>query len=611
MIKPVDDRRSPLTPQLAVRVAILGSVALAMFAVIFFRLWFLQVLSGNKYVAEAKVNRVRDIDIPAERGEILDQNGNILVGSKRATAIEISPLSLPVPLQPCSPGANVGGVWPASCTVVHPPPQDARLYDRLAGVLGISTKRQRCDVGNGYGYLRLSQIGCLVATGFAKVSYANVQIQTDVSNDVLFYLEERAGQFPGVSVQPVWLRQYPLKRIGAQLFGTIGPISCNPPQGEKANATNCELKDPRFKGIPATSWVGQSGLEWSYNQYLQGFDGTEHVQVDALGRPAGELAAKPATPGYNLKLSLDVPLQEVGQQALQQSIDSNYPANAGAFVAMNPVNGEVYAMGSLPTFDPNTFARPVSSSVYAQLNNPSNNFPLLNRAIQSEGPTGSTFKPITATAALESGAWNIYNTYTDTGQFCIDGQCRRNAGGAANGTLNLVDAIKVSDDVFFYNLGALTNSPESAGGALQHWAHLYGIGQPTGIDLGGEYAGNLPTPLWRSRIDQVELQCEKRHHVPASEYFNPAVSCGIADGRPVVDRRQHQPRGGSGRRPGHAAPAGGRIRGDRQRRRGRAAPHRTRRPGQRRNRQAEHQPGPRTAAEHKPDLPGDDPPGTS
>ncbi len=520
MIQPVDDRRSPLTPQLALRVAILGSFALAMFAIIFFRLWFLQVLSGNKYVAQAQVNRVRDIDIPAQRGEILDQSGNVLVGSMRATAVEISPLALPVPLQPCSPGQQVGGAWPSSCLVAHPPPQDAGLYNRLAGVLGFSTTRQKCTPVEGYGTLRLSPIACLVAQGFAKVSYANVQIKTDVSNDVLFYLEERADQFPAVSVQPVWLRQYPLKRVAAQLFGTIGPIS------------STETKDPRFKGIPQTAWVGQSGLEWSYNQYLQGADGTEHVQVDALGRPAGELSQTPATPGYNLKLSLDVPLQEAGQQALQQSIDSNYPANAGAFVAMNPVNGEIYAMGSLPTFDPNTFAKPVSSSVYNQLNNPSSNFPLLNRAIQSEGPTGSTFKPITATAALESGAWNIYDTYDDTGQFCIDTQCRRNAGGAANGVLNLVDAIRVSDDVFFYNLGALTNSPQPAGGALQHWAKLYGIGQATGVDLGGEYAGNLPTPAWRSRIDQVELRCEKRHHVPASEYFNPSVSCGIADGRP-------------------------------------------------------------------------------
>ena len=512
MIKPSpDDRRPPLTPQLALRVAILGSFALAMFAIIFFRLWFLQVLSGQKYIAQAKVNRVRDIDIPAERGEILDQNGNVLVGSKRSTAVEISPLSLPVPLQPCSSSQNVGGAWPSSCTVAHPPPADALLYNRLARVLGMPTHRRKCVVGNGYGTLRLSPIGCLVATGFAKVSYADVQIQTDVSNDVLFYLQERADAFPGVSVRPVWLRQYPLKTVAAQLFGTIGPISAT------------ETHDPRFKGVPQTAWVGQSGLEFSYNQYLQGADGTEQVQVDALGRPAGRLSETKPTPGYNLKLSLDIGLQQAGQQALQQSIDSNYPANGGAFVAMNPVNGEVYAMGSLPTFDPNIFAKPVSSATYAALNNPSSNFPLINRATQSAGPTGSTFKPITATAALQSGAWNIYDTYDDTGQFCISGQCRRNAGGAANGVLNLVDAIRVSDDVFFYNLGALTNSPEPNGGALQHWAHLYGIGQQTGVDLGGESSGNLPSPKWRAKIDATEAACERKRHVP---------SCGIADGRP-------------------------------------------------------------------------------
>ena len=530
MIQPPDDRRPPFTPQLALRVAVLGSFALAMFAIIFFRLWFLQVLSGEKYVAQAKVNRVRNIAIPAERGEILDQNGFPLVASQRSTAVEISPLQLPVPLQPCSPTQKVGGAWPSSCLVAHPPVQDARLYDHLAHVLGMPTHRMKCDVGNGYGFLRLSQIACDVATSYAKLSYGNAQIQTDVNNNVLFYLQERADQFPGVTVQPVWLRSYPLKGVAAQLFGTIGPISCNPRPGQKANSNNCELKDPRFKGVAPTDWVGQSGLEFSYNQYLQGVDGKERVQVDALGRPAGELSATRAVPGYNLKLSLDVGLQQVGQQALQQSIDSNYPANGGAFVAMNPVNGEVYAMGSLPTFDPNTFAKPVSSSTYNQLNNPSSNYPLINRATQSAGPTGSAFKPITATAALESGAWNIYNTYDDTGQFCISGQCRRNAGGAANGVLNLVDAIRVSDDVFFYNLGALTNSPEPSGGAIQHWARLYGIGQRTGIDLGGEAPGNLPSPTWRARVDHLELECEKG--VGPYKGRKPSSSCGIADGRP-------------------------------------------------------------------------------
>jgi penicillin-binding protein 2 len=183
-------------------------------------------------------------------------------------------------------------------------------------------------------------------------------------------------------------------------------------------------------------------------------------------------------------------------------------------------------MGSNPSFDPNIFTKPVSASVYAQLNNPLRNFPLINRAIQSAGPTGSTFKPITATAALQSGAWGIGNVFVDTGQFCIDTQCRHNAGNASYGALDLVSALRVSSDDFFYNLGALTNADpvkHPGGGALQDWARGYGIGRPSGIDLGGEVAGNLPTPRWRSAIDAVEARCERRRHVP---------SCGIADGRP-------------------------------------------------------------------------------
>jgi penicillin-binding protein 2 len=335
-----------------------------------------------------------------------------------------------------------------------------------------------------------------------------------VPSDVLFYLEERQDKFPGVSVEPVWLRTYPLHTLAAQLFGTIGPIS--PP----------ELKQARFRGVNQNAVVGQSGLEWFYDKYLRGEDGADRVQVDALGRFKGYLSQRKPIPGHELKLSLDVSLQRAGQQALQQAIDSNPPSVAGSFVAMNPDNGEVYAMGSLPTFDPNIFTKPVSESVYKQLNNPSSNFPLINRAMQSAGPTGSTFKPITATAALESGAWSLGDTFDDTGQFCLAGQCRRNAGGAANGVLDLVNAIRVSDDVFFYNLGALTNADPGKhpnGGALQQWARAYGIGRKTGIDVGGEVSGNLPSPRWRAKIDRIEARCERKHHVP---------SCGIADGRP-------------------------------------------------------------------------------
>jgi penicillin-binding protein 2 len=364
----------------------------------------------------------------------------------------------------------------------------------------------------GYGRVRLSQIGCLVAKGQAAVPYSKVTIDKDVSSDILYYLEERQDQFPAVSVQKVWERTYPLHTLAAQLFGTIGPI------------TTAELRDQRFKGVPEQDDVGQSGLEWAYNRYLQGGDGKDEVQVDSLGRFTAYLSQVPPTSGHTLKLSLDMNLQRVGQQALQQSIDSNYPSNAGSFVAMNPMDGEIYAMGSLPTFDPNIFTKPVSQAVYDQLNNASSNYPLINRAIQSVGPTGSTFKPLTATAALESGAWTVGETFDDTGQFCEGGGlCRRNAGGAAYGVLDLVNAIRVSSDIFFYNLGALLNSQAPNGGDLQKWARLYGIGRKTGVDLGGEVSGTLPTPAWRAKINDDEAACDRRHHLPPG-------GCGIADG---------------------------------------------------------------------------------
>ena len=191
-------------------------------------------------------------------------------------------------------------------------------------------------------------------------------------------------------------------------------------------------------------------------------------------------------------------------------------------------------MGSSPTFDPNIFTKPLSEAAYQKLNNASSGFPLFNRAIQSSYPTGSTFKGITATAALQSGAWNLGSIYDDTGVYQNGpGDTRHNAGHAAYGSINLTQAIQVSSDNFFYNLGRLLNADPTKhpkGGALQQWARGFGIGRPTGIDLGGENSGILPSPEWRTGRDKLELACEhatgpfkgKPHH----------TSCGIADGRP-------------------------------------------------------------------------------
>jgi penicillin-binding protein 2 len=498
---PPEDRRPALTPQLALRVAVLGSFALAMFAIIFFRLWFLQVLSGNQYLAQARTNRVRDVSIQAPRGEILDSSGNVLVQSVPSTTVQISPPDLPA-----SPRAR------------------RRLYRRLASVLGMSDKRSKCPV-DGQGVQRLTPIACLIAQGVAQLPYANVTIRAAVSNDVLYYLSERQSAFPGVTVQRAWLPSYPYDGLAAQLLGTVGRISC-------VSRSNCELHDPHFRGVSQNDVVGQSGLEWYYNRYLQGVDGADRVQVNALGQFTGYLSEHKPIPGQNLKLSLNLDLQKAGQQALQESIDSNAPAPAGAFVAMNPTNGAIYAMGSLPTFNPNIFAKPVSQSVYDQLNNASSGYPLFNRAIQSAYPTGSTFKGITATAALQSGAWSLGDTYDDTGVYSQDGpgDLRHNAGHASYGVLDLTQAIKVSSDDFFYNLGRLMNSDAPKGGALQQWAHRFGIGRKTGVDLGGENAGILPSPEWRAGQDKLESECV--NGTGPFKRYGKDPGCAIADGRP-------------------------------------------------------------------------------
>ena len=515
---PQEDR-PPLTPQLALRVAIIGTVALAIFAILFFRLWFLQVLSSNQYAHAASTNFVRNVEVPAPRGEILDSSGQILASSRRAYAVEISPPNLPVPI--------------TDKNLAHPPQGDALLYDRLAGVLRLPTKRQPCPV-DGHGLLHMSEIACRVVQGYAQLSYGEATVASDITSQQLWYISERQSSFPGVTVQQIYQRTYPFGDVASQVLGIVSRI------------TGPETLDPYYKGVNANDSVGQSGLEASYDRYLRGVDGAEKVKVDAFGNFVGVQAHTAPTAGDNLKLTLNAKLEQVGQQALQQSIDTNYPANGGAFVAMNPDNGQIYAMGSLPTYNANVFTKPVPYSAYNALFGPNSGDPQVDRAYQSAGPTGSTFKPITATAALESGAWGVGSIFDDSGQYCFSGQCRHNAGNSVDGSLDLVNAIKVSSDDFFYNLGVLTNSPAPNGGPLQKWARNYGIGQKTGIDLPDEASGTLPDAAWRSHRNELEAECDSA--TGPFKYTNgvttgprklkgwrrsqkhPPGGCGIADG---------------------------------------------------------------------------------
>jgi penicillin-binding protein 2 len=434
-----NERRPTLTPKLAFRVAVIGGVALVMFAVIFFRLWYLQVLSGDSYEAVAQENRVREIKIQAPRGEIVDRHGQELVENRSSLSIKVTPDKLP-----------------------QNRAEREEVYRRLAKLLGLKPRR----------------LERRVERELNALPYSKPTIKQDVSLGVVSYVLERQEQFPGVEPESEFLREYPHREIGAHLFGQVGEVS---PE---------QLKDQRFNGVTMGDRVGKAGIEGEYDRFLRGTNGAARVEVDALGKLTKTLQRKQPVQGRQLRLSLDLDVQRVAQEALASG------TGRGAFAVMNVQNGEVLALGSQPSFDPNIFTRPITKKQLDALSSKELGEPLLNRAIQAGYPTGSTFKLLTATAALESGHITPSTPLSDPGSLTVGGVTFENAGGVAHGVLALPQALTVSSDVFFYQLGRDMNEK---GMPLQLWARRLGIGRKTGIDLPGEQPGRLPTPRWRER----------------------------------------------------------------------------------------------------------------
>ncbi|HEX8856004.1 MAG TPA: penicillin-binding protein 2 [Thermoleophilaceae bacterium] len=440
------DHRPAITPQLALRVAILGGFALVMFGVIFFRLWYLQILSGDKYLADANNNRVREIRVDAPRGKIVDRNGNVLVDNRPGRAIVVRPDKLP-------------------------PDRKSRemLYKRLSPVVGQPWREIRKNV----------------ATQLKAVPFSRAIVKQDATQAQFSYVLEHQEQLAGVDVERIFLRRYPHRSIGAHLFGTVGEV------------TSQELKDKqRYRGVVQGDRVGQSGIEYSYDRYLRGQDGADRVQVDSTGTLRGTLAERNPVQGHQLRLSLDFNTQRIGQAALN--------GRRGAFVVMDIKTGEVRALGSSPSFDPNIFAKVIKKKDYDALTSAANGSPLSNRAIQGLYPTGSTFKLITSVAALQSGVITPDTPQYDPGFFKLGPTTFYNAGKTGHGTLALRDAIKVSSDVFFYKLGAELNNVGN-GHVLQSWARKLGLGHSTGIDLPAEQSGLVPSPEWRDRLFKKKL----------------------------------------------------------------------------------------------------------
>jgi penicillin-binding protein 2 len=429
-----------LTNRLNLRIAILGAVLVAAIATVLLRLWSLQILDGEHYRALAKDHGILDVRVHPPRGEILDRNGKVLVENRTVMTLQLRPSDLPSDRT-----------------------ERRRELAKLGDLLGLSQREIRRRVR-------------------ATPQYAGypVVLKQGLDRRVLFYLLENKESFPGVSVERTYVRKYPEGSLAAHVLGQVGQISPR------------QLKQAKYDGLRPGDVIGQAGVEYGYDKFLRGTAGAQRIQVDALGRPRGTLGNRPAQAGDSLRLTLDSGLQEVGESALHAR------GLPGAFVAMNVNNGSILGMGSYPTYDPSFYTQPHTKEQYEAFGNRPGD-PLVDRADQGGYPTGSTFKPITATAALEEGLIGPDTIFNDTGSLDIGGLVVHNAGGAANGPIDMSTALQVSSDVYFFSLG-LHADASGNGGQIQDWAFKFGLGQKPGIDIPNASAGLIPTPAWRNRV---------------------------------------------------------------------------------------------------------------
>jgi penicillin-binding protein 2 len=440
------------TSQVQRRVAILGGIALIAFGVILFRLWYLQVLSGDRYLAEAQGNRVREVTVQAPRGEILDRDGKVLVGNRTALALQIRKDELP-----------------------ESSAERAKVLARVAEVTGMPVEKIRKEIKKQ-----------------TKLLPANpVTLQRDAPTSVVFFVRENQAKFQGVSVDRVYVRQYPRGSMAAHLLGYVKEVNAE------------QLEEPAYSDLEPGDEIGQDGVELSYDSVLRGVNGATRVPVDASGSPTGRASSlREPTQGNDLLLSIDSDLQAEGEAGLV--------GRSGAFVALDVDSGEVLAMGSSPTFDPSQLAKPEISTATANaiFGDPdaeaegSTGAPAFNRAIAAGYPTGSTFKPVTALAALDAGVLTPTEIINDDGLYQVGTQEFRNAGDVSNGPIALRAALQVSSDVFFYTLGGRLqeNIDEDGDEFIQDWSKSLGFGDTTGLDVPGEALGRVPTPEWRNEL---------------------------------------------------------------------------------------------------------------
>ena len=524
---PPDPRTSEpyrFTPQLALRVGVLAGLALIIFAILFLRLWALQVLSGDRYVNAAQNNQLRTIRVEAQRGSIVDRNGRTIVSNVPGTAVRI---------------------WTADL------PDEGRyaMFKRLSKILRVPLPRLTRALEENKGD-----------------PLTPILVKTAVHEDQVAMLLEHRADFPGVEVTSTYLRDYEHKALAAQLLGYVGEVS---PEELK------RLEKSKDSDIRGGEKIGKTGVEAAYDRWLRGTPGMDQLRVDSLGQPLGRFEPRrPSQSGYNVRLTLDVGLQQAAERALRDGIelarqDDKFNANGGAIVALDPRDGAVLAMASNPTYKPSVYvgrADPkkleplVVEKVAKQWN-----YPGINRAIAGVYPPGSTFKPLTALAAISDGLLSPYEYIqcTPSAKFGLDEFEFRNWNPYTNMAMTLSTALSQSCDTYFYDVGnryfERGERERPYWTKMQSWAKKFGFGQQAGLDISGEATGLLPTPAWRKsrRPDRLGQGLEPGRHDPDGDRPEGHQRDAAADGALLRGARQRRQARHAAPRPGRRAAGGG------------------------------------------------------
>jgi penicillin-binding protein 2 len=458
-------------PRTRIRLKVLAALVVFMFAALTTRLWFLQVLASTQFQSQANRNQVQLVPIEPIRGDILDRNGVVLATNTSTLEVFVDRQQLPADT--------------ADAEIQH-----------LAHVLGLPAQRIQGELKS----LRYPP-------------YLAVPVATGVAQETAYYLGEHQSEFPGVSFRPIPIRNYPRGTLAAHVVGYEYQI------------TPDELTSPEFAGYQPGDVIGQAGIESSYESYLRGKPGTQAIQVNASGTVIDpDFREVSPTHGDDVILSIDSKIQRLAEQSLALGIHAargavdtttnlHFKAPAGAAIVMDPKTGQVLAIASNPSFDPSIYVNGPTAAERAALNDPAANQPLLDRAISGLYPPGSTFKPFIATAALHDHFAGLNQGFKCPANYLPPGDTTdrpfRNWNPVDSGSMSLAQALVVSCDTVFYPFGwdyyvhwiRSNSNYDARDQLLQRDLLQMGFGRRTGIDLGGESVGVVPTSQYKKAVN--------------------------------------------------------------------------------------------------------------